>query len=238
MLCIVGASGAAHAQLQDLYPNFFTIARPAVLDAFMFGGAFGSPKYGVVDEGFQAEQSVTPYIGIVSRLTGYQVWVGDHFDNPLVPATGHQSRLNFGRAQGGLDFEIYPGTHLFVLGGHDFGDSDATVIEGDLSSWWFTHTRHPLNLSFSADHNYQNHVTSAEIDPRIVATSTDSYLVTVGVGGAIYQGGTIGSAQGQGGLDLGIYFHRWAFGIDMQSGYGTADGYGELSFIKQWDFFE
>lgn len=236
--CVVGVSGSARAQFQDLYPGFFQLAKPGVLDAFMFGGAFGSPKYGVVQEGFQAEQTITPYVGFVTRMTGYQVWVGDHFDNPLVPGTGHQDRLNFGRMQGGFEFALYPGTRLFLFGGHDFGDSDAAVVEGDLSSWWFTHTQHPINFSFAAVHNYQNHVTSAEIDFRAVALSTDNYLFTAGPGGALYQGGEIGAAQGQGGLDLGVYFRQWGIGIDIQSGYGTADGYGEVSFSKQWDFLE
>jgi hypothetical protein len=101
-----------------------------------------------------------------------------------------------------------------------------------------THSRHPLNFSFSANHDYQNHITSAEIDLRMVAFSTENYLLTAGGGGAIYQGGQVSSAAGQGGPDLGIYFRRWGFGADVQAGYGNANGYGQLSFIKQFDFPE
>lgn len=238
VVCVVGASGRAQAQWQNLYPGFFQLAKPEVFDAFAYGGGYGSPKYGVIQEGLQAEQSITPYLGMVGRVTGYQLWVGDHFDNPLVPGTGHRGRLNFGRMLGGVEFAVYPGTRLFVLGGNDVGDSYGTVIEGDLSSWWLTHSRHPINFSFSATHDYQNHVTSAEIDLRVVAVSTEDYLFTAGVGGATYQGGLIGSAQGQGGVDLGVYFRRWGFGVDVQSGYGSAKGFGQLSFIKQWDFPE
>jgi len=48
----------------------------------------------------------------------------------------------------------------------------------------------------------------------------------------------ITSAVGQGGPDLGIYLRRWGFGVDVQAGYGNANGYGQLSLIKQFDFTE
>ena len=63
-------------------------------------------------------------VGVVGRITGYQLWVGDHFNNPLAPSTfTHQARLNFARLQGGVEFALYPGTTLFLLGGGDVGDS-------------------------------------------------------------------------------------------------------------------
>ena len=232
------AAPGAQAQLQNLYPGFFRFQRPEVFDLILYGGGFGSPKYGTIQEGVQLEQTLTSYFGLVGRITGYQLWVGDNFDDPLAPRTGHQGRLNFARLQGGGEFALYPGTRLFVLGGGDVGDSHAAVIEGDLSSWLWSHSRHPLNFSFSANHNYQNHVTSAEIDLRMVALSTENYLFTAGGGGAIYQGGVIDNAAGQGGPDLGVYFRRWGFGVDVQAGYGNANGYGQLSFIKQFDFPE
>ncbi len=236
---VLGMPGVGRAQLQDLYPGFFQLAQPGVLDAIVFGGGFGSQDYGSIQEGFQLQQSITPYIGLVGRATGYQLWVGDDFNNPLAPNTfQHKQRLNFGRFQGGFEFALYPGTTLYVLGGADSGDSDATTIEGDWSSWLFTHTHHPLNFSFSANHNYENQVTSSEIDLRMVTFSSEKYLGTVGAGGAVYQGGLISSAGGQGGPDLGIYLRKWALGVDIQGGYGTAGGFGQLSFIKQWDFVE
>jgi hypothetical protein len=228
----------AHAQLQNLYPRFFQFQEPEVLDVILYGGGFGSPKYGSIQEGLQLEQTLTPYFGIVGRVTGYQLWIGDHYTDPLAPPNGYKTRLNFARLQAGGEFALYPGTRFFLLGGGDVGDSNAAVIEGDLSSWLLAHSRHPLNFSFSAVHNYENHVTSAEIDLRMVALSTENYLLTAGGGGAIYQGGLITSAAGQGGPDLGVYFRRWGFGVDVQAGYGNANGYGQLSFIKQFDFPE
>ena len=240
LACTLGWTGSARAQLlQNLYPGFLEPAKPQVLDAILFGGGFGSQDYGAVQEGLQLQQTVTPYFGVVGRITGYQLWIGDHFNNPLAPATfTHQARLNFARLQAGGEFALYPGTTLYLLGGGDVGDSHAATIEGDFSSWLFTHTHHPLNFSFSASHDFENHVTSSEIDLRMVAFSTANYLGTFGGGGAIYQGGQITSAGGQGGPDLGIYFRKWGFGVDVQGGYGTAGGFGQLSFIKQFDFVE
>jgi hypothetical protein len=226
------------AQLQNLYPGFFQFQNPGVFDLILYGGGFGSPKYGTIQEGLQIEQTVTPYFGIVGRITGYQLWIGDHFVSPLAVGNEHSARQNFGRLEAGGEFALYPGTHLFVLGGGDVGDSHAAVIEGDLSSWLLSHTSHPLNFSFSANHDYENHVTSAEIDLRMVVFSTENYLLTAGGGGAIYQGGLITSAEGQGGPDLGIYIRKLGFGVDVQAGYGNANGYGQLSFIKQFDFPE
>jgi hypothetical protein len=234
---ILFPAARASAQLQNLYPNFFQL-KPDVLDVVAFGGGFGSEKYGTIQEGLQLDQRITRYIGAVGRVTGYQLWIGDDFDNPLAPGTGHQPRLNFARLQGGVEFDLYPGTTLFILGGKDVGDSTASVIEGDGSSWLFSHSRHPVNFSFSASHDYENHVTAAEIDVRAVVSSTESYLITAGGGGAIYQGGEISSAAGQGGPDLGIYFRRYALGLALQGGYGNAGGFGQLSIIKQWDFPE
>jgi len=235
----VGWIGNACAQLQDLYPGFFDLANPQVLDAVFFGGGFGSEEYGSLQEGFQLQQTVTPYFGAVGRITGYQLWIADHFNNPLAPSTNkHRGQLNFARLQAGGEFALYPGTTLYLLGGGDVGDSSAATIEADWSSWFLTHTRHPLNFSFSANHDFQNQVTSAEIDFRMVMRSTAKYLFTAGGGGAIYQGGQISSPGGQGGPDLGMYFRRWGFGIDIQAGYGTAGGFGQVSFIKQFDFIE
>ncbi|MGO9060953.1 MAG: hypothetical protein ACLQU2_26755 [Candidatus Binataceae bacterium] len=237
LIWILFPVAGASAQLQNLYPNFFQL-KPDVLDVVAFGGGFGSEKYGSIQEGVQLDQRITRYIGAVGRVTGYQLWIGDNFDNPLAPGTGHQPRLNFARLQGGVEFDLYPGTTLFILGGKDVGDSTASVIEGDGSSWLFSHSQHPVNFSFSASHDYENHVTAAEIDVRAVVSSTERYLITAGGGGAIYQGGEISSAAGQGGPDLGIYFRRYALGLALQGGYGNAGGFGQLSIIKQWDFPE
>jgi hypothetical protein len=234
----IWAPAAAQAQLQNLYPGFFRLQTPGVFDVVLYGGGFGSPKYGTIQEAAQLEQTITPYFGIVGRVTGYQLWIGDDYENPLAPASTHSSRLNFARLEAGGELAVYPGTRLFVLGGGDVGDSHAAVIEGDLSSWLLSHSRHPLNFSFSANHDYQNHITSAEIDLRMVGFSTENYLFTAGGGGAIYQGGLVSSAAGQGGPDVGVYIRKWGLGVDVQAGYGNADGYGQVSIIKQLDFPE
>jgi len=43
---------------------------------------------------------------------------------------------------------------------------------------------------------------------------------------------------GQGGPDLGIYFRSMRLGSTVQAGYGNAGGFGQISFIKQFDFVE
>jgi hypothetical protein len=230
-----------NAQLQYLYPDFFHLAKPEALDAIAFGGGFGSEKYGVIQEGLQLDQSITSYVGVVGRVTGYQLWTGDNIDNPLAPrASGKhlRSRLNFVRLLGGPEFVLYPGTTLFVLGGGDQGDSTAAVIEGDASSWLFTQTRHPINFAFSVNHDFETNITSSEIDLRAILSSTEAYLLTAGAGGAIYAGGGNTGVAGQGGPDLGIYMRKYAVGLALQGGYGNAGGFGQLSIIKQWQFTE
>src|SRR5271157_4516704 len=95
-------------------PDFFQFERPGHLEATMFGGGFGSDKYGTTQEGFQLEQSLTRYIGAFGRVSGYQLWIGNGFESPLNPTAGPHSRLNFGRLQGGIDFAPIQGTHLFI----------------------------------------------------------------------------------------------------------------------------
>ncbi|HJU09994.1 MAG TPA: hypothetical protein VJ728_03910, partial [Candidatus Binataceae bacterium] len=99
----------AHAQLRNLYPGFFQLQNPEVLDVILYGGGYGSPKYGTIQEALQLEQTITPYFGIVGRVTGYQLWIGDDFANPLAPGKGHSGRLNFARLQAGGEFALYPG---------------------------------------------------------------------------------------------------------------------------------
>ena len=150
-LSALSIASQAHAQwFEDTYPGFFSLQTPGLLQATLFGGGFVSDKYGVLQEGVQVEQSVTPYIGFFGRATGYQLWIGNGFESPLAPGSGSFPRLNFGRFQGGADFTLLPGTHLYVSGGHDVADSDATIIEGDFSSWLWLHSQHPINASFSS----------------------------------------------------------------------------------------
>ncbi len=240
LLAMLAGSSPARAQdLTNFYPQFFTIQRPGQFSLTTFAGGFASDKYADTQQGVQFEQSITPYIGLFGRATGYELWIGQGFDNPLAPGTGHFSRLNFGRFQGGFDLTLYPGTHLFLSGGHDAGDSDASIVEGDFSSWLLLHSHHPVNFSFSSFHNFQNGITSTEIDLQTVLKSSEKYMILAGGGGAMYNGGFLGSsAAGQGGPDLGFYYRPWRIGFSAQAGYGTAHQYGQLSMYKQLGWAE
>ena len=229
----------ARAQsFNDYYPAFGTIQKPGRLDVTLFGGGFVSDKYGDLQEGVQVEQTVTPYIGVFGRATGYQLWIGEGFDSPLSPGSGHSARLNFGRFQGGMDFTLMPGMHLWVSGGKDAGDSHADVVEGDFSSWILLHSHHPINASFSSIHNFENEVTSTEFDLQAILFSTEKYMILAGGGGAMYNGGFLDGPAGQGGPDLGFYYRPWQMGISAQAGYGSAHQYGQISMYKQLNFFE
>jgi len=234
---IVLGARSAHAQA-GLFPDFFELERPGHAVATTFGGGFGSDKYGTVEEGFQLEQSVTPYIGMFGRATGYQLWIGSGFLSPLNPDSGSHARLNFGRLQGGIDFAPLQNLHLFVSAGHDLADSDGWVFEADLSSWLFVRTRHPLSFSFSALYNSQNAVTSAEIDLQAVLLTRGTYMLLAGAGGAIYGGGFLSGVSGQSGPDLTFYYRPWAIGISAQAGYGDAHRYGQLAIFKQFAWHE
>ncbi len=160
------------------------------------------------------------------------------FESPLDPTAGSFPRLNFGRFQGGIDFAPLRNVHLFISGGHDVGDSDASVIEGDFSSWLLVRTLHPLSFSFSALHDYQNGVTSGEVDLQAVVLSRERYLVLAGAGGAIYGGGFLTSVEGQGGPDLTFYYRPWSIGFTAQAGYGDAHQYGQVTIFKQFGWTE
>lgn len=264
-LAIVLTGRSAAAQLADLYPNFWTLEAPGNLQATVFGGGFASDHYGTTQEGFQLEQSITPYIGLFGRATAYQLFVKRNQLNPFVPTKPHQPQYFFGRFQGGLDFALYPGTDFYLSGGKEAGDSDASLIEGDFSSWVMPHSRHPLNISFSSIHTFENGVTSSEIDFQWILKSTANWIFMGGAGGAIYAGGSspapgallcknlgrfnqkcvIGPPgsqarpiDGQGGPDLGLFYRPWRIGINAQFGYGVAKNYGQLSIYKQLGWTE
>jgi hypothetical protein len=124
-----------------------------------------------------------------------------------------------------------------LLGGEDIGDSHAPVVEGNFSSWALSHSLHPINFSFSASHYYENEVTSSRIDLRAIVLSTAEVMLLGGVGGAIWGGGSVGNAKGQGGPDIGIFLRRWHTSIDLQAGYGSSHTYGLVNFSRQfhWD---
>jgi hypothetical protein len=228
----------ARAQVSSLYPDFFSLRQPETFQLVLFGGGYVSDQSAVTQEGFQIEQSITPYIGVFGRAIGYQLFVGHGFGNPLIPDAGTSSRYNFGRFQGGLDLTVFPGAHLYLSGGHDAGDSHGSVIEGDFNSWMFAHSRLPLNLSFSSLHDTENGVTSNEIDLRTVVYSGEKYLLLAGAGGAFFAGGIVSGTAGQGGPDLTLFYRPLQIGAMTQFGYGSARQYGEISFFRQFSWNE
>lgn len=234
-----GQAGASNPPVRPAYSDFFELAQPGYVDAMLFVGGFRSDKYATLQQGFQLEQSITPYIGVVGRVSGYELFEGQGFANPLDPGDqGHRARLNFARLQGGIDLAPYPATHLYIFGGRDLGDSSAASVEGDFSSWIFTYSPHPLNLSFEAGYDSQNGVTSSEIDLRTVLFSRGKYMVQAGAGGAIYGGGFLSGLDGQGGPALGLYLTRLKAGLDVQSGYGTSGAYVQVTTFKVFSWVE
>ena len=219
-------------------PDPFTLLSPGTLSLTIFGGGDISADYGTSDQGIQIQQSITHDINFVARVTGYQLYINDHFDNPLDPGTGHHSRYNFGRLQAGLDFHLSDSTYISILGGRDVGDSSAASVEGDFSTWLLRSWRHPVNLATSSIFTTENQVVSNEVDLRSILYSSDSYTVLLGGGGAIYAGGFVHGVAGQGGPIFGVFFPKWRAGFDLQSGYGSAKEYGEITLYKQFKWTE
>jgi hypothetical protein len=232
-LALAALAGSAPARADS---RFFHLTDPGQLSLALFVNGYGSDRYGTTHEGFELEQSVTDQLGLVARASAYQVYQGTGFDSPLLPAARSSTR-NFGRFQGGIDITLSPGVSLTVLGGEDVGDSHAPVVEGDFSSWIMPHSLHPINFSFSGSHYYENEVTSGRIDLRAILLSTAEVMLLGGVGGAIWGGGSVGNAKGQGGPDIGIFVRRWHTSIDLQVGYGSSHTYGLVNFSRQfhWD---
>ena len=219
-------------------PRPFTLLSPEHIDLSVYGGGYASADYAMTEQGLQISQSITKNIGIVGRVTGYQLYIHDSFDNPLNPGTSHQSRLNFGRLQAGLDFHLSETTYAAILGGGDVGDSNAATVEGDFATWFLPKSAHPLNFAASSIYNTENKVLSSEVDLRAVAYATASCTVLVGGGGAIYAAGFVHGVLGQGGPIVGVYWPRWNLGFEVQSGYGSAKEYGEITLYKEFRWTE
>jgi len=239
---VAAAQVSASTPVESINPNpdFFGITTPGRFSLTLFGGGFLSDQYGTTQQGVQFERSLTQYVGIVGRATGYQLFDGQGFANPLSPnpASTWSSRSNFGRFQGGIDLALNPTTHVYLLGGDDGGDSHNANVEGDISSWLLEHSAHPLNFLASSVHSWQNNISSSSIDLRAVLMSTESYMLMAGGGGSVYGGGFVSGVAGQGGPDLGLYYRPWQTGIDAQAGYGSPHGYGQLTLYKQFDWSE
>jgi hypothetical protein len=234
VLAALGQAGEAAAQ--DL-TQLFKLANPAHLDVRLFATGYGAEKYGTMHEGFELSQTLSGAAALVGRVTSYQIFQGTGFDSPLVPSA-HSAPRNFGRFQGGLNLIPFPGASFTLLGGEDVGDSDAPVFENDFSSWQWMHTRHPVNFSYSTSHYYENGVTNGLIDLRTVALSSARMILLLGIGGAVWGGGTVGQAKGQGGPDLGVFVREWHLSIDLQAGYGSSRTYGTVSVARTFSWSE
>jgi hypothetical protein len=218
------------------YSDFFTAANPQHLSLTTFAAAIGcESRYAATHEGFELEQTLTPYVGLVGRVAGYQGYQGDGWD---WPGTGHASRpRNFGVLLGGLDFQPVQGTSFKMLGGSDVGDSDRPRIEGDFSSWLWFHSRHPINVAFLGDHFYNNGLSSGAIDIRGIVASSREMIWLIGAGGQLWGGGPEPHLMKEFGPDLGIVLREWKMSIDFQAGYGNNHGYGTLAISRHfgWD---
>ena len=220
------------------YSNNFELVTPPHLSLTLFAIGYGNEKYGSTQEGFQLEQSVNGLFGLVGRAATYQILKGTiGYDSPLSPSSRSATR-DFGRFQGGVDFTLFQGTSLVLLGGEDVGDSDAPVIEGDFSNWFGTHTAHPYNVAFTGSHYYQNGVTSSTYDVRVMAVSTANFILLLGGGGAIWGGGSLAAIKTHGGPEIGIFLRRYHLNIEVQAGYGSAHMYGVVSVSRQFSLEE
>jgi hypothetical protein len=215
--------------------DFFSLQKPGHLGLTLFASGFGADTYATTNGGFELEQSVNRYLDLVGRVSSSQVYQGKGYNSPF--ATESTGVRTFERFEGGIDLKPTSDISLTVLGGHDVGNSNAPVIEGDFSSWWFVYSPHPFNAAFSSTHFFENSVTSNQIDLRAVAYATGRWLLLAGAGGAIWGGGTVGKPNGQGGADVGIFLRPLHTSIDLQSGYGSAHLYGLLSVSTSfgWD---
>ncbi len=232
-LGFIRPSDLENKSLKSLYQlaRLTTPAQPH-LDVTLFGGGLVSEDYYLTDEGIQLEQSITEGIGIVGRVTGYQLWIEKNSTSPLAPSNQTVNRLNFGRFQAGFDLSPAPGFNFVFLGGHDVGDSDAWTVESDISMWFLLGSAHPINVFIAPVHNFQNDVTSSEIDLRVVAMQTPDWILLLGAGGSVYGGGFIDGLDGQGGPIVGIYNRLYQIGADLQFGYGSPGVYGMLNIYK------
>jgi hypothetical protein len=212
---------------------------------------YASDQYQKTNEGFEFEQSVTRYVGLVGRATAYQVYSGDGYDTPF--KNNKPGVRNFGRFEGGIDLIPFQGTNLVVFGGGDVGSSQGAVVDGRFSTWILLHTLKPINLSFDGAHYYHNGLSGGRVDLQMVTLSTDQMAVLAGVGGAIWGGGPEQSngqqsingpptprniLHGQCGPDISAFVMPLHVRIDLQIGYGgDQHTYGLLSISRTfgWD---
>ncbi len=230
ILTLAGRAGA------DTWSNFLEIEEPGRLTLSVFGIGFGSESYGATHGGFELEQSVTSGFGLVARFEAYQSYMGTGYDTPITPATN--GPFFWGRFLGGIDLTPVDGTHLTFVGGNDVGDSHSQVIEGNFSSWLNIHDAHPVNLSISSSHYFENDLINGLIDVRVIALSTAKLMLLAGAGSIIWGNGKAPGVKVQGGPDVGLYFRDWKLRLDVQAGYGSQNEYGLVAFSRSFDWEE
>jgi len=252
-ILIMAAPGAVRAQAispfdtsgqsGDDWRRFLEPRVPPYLECTLFtggieAGGFSPERYQALLEGIEADQSVTHGVALVGRVTGVELLIHGNFSNPLQPSdTGHP-RLNFARLQGGIRLTPLPELDVTLLGGSDVGDSSAAVIEGDTRYTMFLSAEHPTTFSTATVHDYQNGVTSSEIDFRSILVNSNRLALYAGPGGQLYGGGIVPTTQGQGGAILGAMLRRYNLGIEVQSGYGNAGEYTQLTLFKSFSIRE
>src|SRR5713101_3930805 len=239
IVAMLFALAAMRASTADAFPysDFFTPANPQHLGLTLFASAIGAEsRYAATHEGFQLEQTLNPYLSVVGRVSGYQNYQGAGWDNPLTPHPRTRPR-NFGVFMGGVDLLPFQGTSLAILGGRDVGDSNGARIEGDFSSWILLHSRHPINVSFTGDHFYNNGQSSGAIDVRVVMSSWREVTWLLGAGGQLWSNSSLPNLQKEFGPDLGLFFRPWNLSLDLQAGYGNTHGYATIAISHHfnWD---
>jgi len=226
----------------SLYSDFLTVSEPPHLSLTIFTSGYGSDSYDMTQEGFEFEQSLTRFVGLVGRVSAYQSYRGDGYNSPFpfsdtdVFARGNPR--NFGLFEGGLDLTPIEGTSVKIMGGRAVGDSNTPLIDGELSTWILFHSLHPINFSSTVT-TYQEAETRnfSTMDLRTVAYSNGRLMLLAGAGGAIWGGGG-SDLQGQAGPDIGVFVNTWDAEIDVQIGYGgNPHTYGLVTVSKQfgWD---
>jgi len=227
----------AHGASALPYSDFFTAANPQHFSLTIFVSGIGADNaYVATHEGFELEQTLTPYIGLVGRVAGYQIYQSAGWDTPLTDNPGSRPR-NFGVFLGGIDVQPFQGTSIKILGGRDVGDSTGARIEGDFSSWLWLHSHHPINLAFTGDHFYNNGLSSGAIDIRTVIASSREAMWLIGAGGQLWGGGSQSQVVKEFGPDVGLVLREWKTAVDLQVGYGNLHGYGTIAISRRfgWD---
>ena len=224
------------------YSDLFTTTIPEHLSLTISSSGYGSDAYDTTYEGFELEQSVTRFVGLVGRVSAYQIYHGDGFNTPFpfgdTDLFARGTPRNFGRFEGGIDLMPFQGTSIVIMGGKDVGDSEISLIDGEFSSWILFHSAHPINLSSNVVCYFQSNTrNTSRIDLRTVAFATGKLMLLIGAGGAIWGGGG-SDLQGQAGPDIGVFLNTWRTEIDLQIGYGgNPHTYGLISVAKHfgWD---